>query len=186
MNITPTSITETIIDGENPTKTVPITVKNTGNAAGTYQAQAVCPAGWLTLGGDISGTVATDGSKSFDALVDATKVEVGDYEAVILITTNDGNPVTEITCILSKLLDIEIITLSQAQVFPNPASDRITVKCNKEFNTIQIINISGQIVYSATVNGDQTTIDTSNLSAGNYFIRVITNEGAHSVKLIIK
>ena len=185
--VTPTSIEETITEGDNPIKTVPVTITNNGTVEGEYEAAASCPAGWLTITGDIEGKVPAGGSKSFNAVINAGGLEIGDYQAAILITTNDPqNQLFEIVCKLSKLQDIEIFTLSQSQVFPNPASDRITVKCNKEFNTIQIINISGQIVYSATVNGDQTTIDTSNLSAGNYFIRVITNEGAHSVKLIIK
>jgi len=185
--VTPLLIEETITENDDPVKTVPVTITNNGSAEGEYEAVAVCADGWLTLDGETKSAVAIGESKSFNAVIDATALAVGNYEAVILISTSDPmNEMFEVACKLSKLEDIEIFTLTQTTVFPNPASGFVTVKCNKEFNAIQVINIAGQIVYSATVSGNQATIDTSKLSAGNYFIRVITNEDAHSVKLIVK
>ena len=189
MNVTPTSISENIIEGENAIITVPVTVSNTGTAEGEYEAEVNETVTWLTLEGDTEGVVAADASKTFNAVIDASELEIGEYTAKINITTNDAlNPLFEITCTLNKTLDIEIFTINDVQtaIFPNPASDLVNVECNIMMNNIQVINHNGQIVYSATVNNDKTTINTSNLSAGYYFIRINTDKSNHSVKFIVK
>lgn len=60
-------------------------------------------------------------------------------------------------------------------IFPNPASNRITINCNLEGdNNIEFFNVNGQIVQSVTQisqNGNQYTYDISNLIKGIYFIR---------------
>jgi hypothetical protein len=187
IDVTPTSISEKIVEGGNAI-TVPIKLTNTGTAEGTYKAEAKCndELTWLTLDGEIEGVVAMCGNKSFKAVIDAGELEMGKYEAVITISTNDVlTPKIEISCTLNIELGINDFSI-QTLVFPNPSSDFVDVVCNLNIETIQIINYNGQIVYNATVNNDKTNISTSNLSAGFYFIRVVTKEGAHNVKLIVK
>ena len=187
ITVTPTSITETITLGEVETITVPVTVNNTGTATGEYNATAVCTAGWLTLAGDTQGTVPAGANKTFNAVINPSELEPDDYEAVILVSTNDeAHPLFTITVKLKKEPnDINDFTIIKS-VFPNPASDFVHVQCNKMINTVQVINNNGQIVYQTEVNDDAAAIDVSTLSAGYYFIRVITNEDTHSVKLIVR
>ncbi|MCL2247150.1 MAG: T9SS type A sorting domain-containing protein, partial [Lentimicrobiaceae bacterium] len=189
MSVTPTSISETVSVGEDNAITVPVPITNRGTAEGTYSAAPAPADAWLSLTGDAQGTVAIDGSKTFNAVIDPTGLEKGDYEAAILVTTNDpSNGLITIACKLKvEGQGIETyINGVHTTLFPNPATDLVNVTCNKTINTIQVINYNGQIVYSAPVNDDKTTINTSNLSAGYYFVRVITDESAHSVKLIVK
>ena len=190
ITVTPLSITETIDLGDTEKITVPVTVKNTGSAEGTYSAEVEGTDVWLKVGGDIEGTVpAAGGEKEFNAIIDGSELEKGEYEASIKVTTNNAqNPIFNIACKLTvKEEGIEAIVGNIiTSIYPNPASDLVNIECNKMINSIQVINQSGQIVYNTTVNNDKTTIDTSNLSAGYYFVRVITDESAHSVKLIVK
>jgi len=186
--VTPTSITETIEEGDEPI-TVPVTVNNTGTAPGEYTATAVCTLGWLALEGDTQGNLPAGGNKSFNAIIDGSELDKGEYEAYINVATNNPqSPNIEISCMLTVTGDgIEaIIGDIITSMYPNPASDVVNVKCNKMINSIQIINQNGQIIYTTTVNNVETTINTTNLSAGYYFVRVITDESAHSVKLIVK
>jgi hypothetical protein len=71
-------------------------------------------------------------------------------------------------------------------VYPNPAKEMITIQSNTIINGIQIINIMGQEVYAATVHSEKLNINTSNLNAGLYFVRVNTAAGSQNTKLIVE
>jgi len=191
MNVTPASIDETVVEGATTAITVPITINNTGEADGEYEAKAVVgEEDWLSIEGDTQGIVAPADNKSFDAIIDPTELEKGEYEAVILVTTNDPDHETiEIPCKLTVdtdgIIDFTINGV-QTKLFPNPASDIVNIECNRLINSIELINYMGQVVYSAQVNAENTTITTANLSAGIYFVKVSTEVGANSVKLIVK
>jgi hypothetical protein len=186
MGVTPTEISKTIVIGDEEIIKEPITVANTGTYEGEYAAEVVCEKGWLTLEGDIEGEVEKADNKTFDAVIDTKDLEVGEYEAVIKVATDDTeNPLFEIPCTLTIQVGINSYNISTV-IFPNPASDFVNVSCNTLIKGIQVINSYGQIVYNTTVNNNHTTIDTSNLSAGYYFIKLDTTEGSHSVKLIVK
>ena len=58
-------------------------------------------------------------------------------------------------------------------VFPNPATDRITLSLTStDFNTIEIFNSLGALVHSSNVLGSQAIIDVSVFPAGYYMVRV--------------
>jgi hypothetical protein len=60
-------------------------------------------------------------------------------------------------------------------VYPNPASDKITVKGNTAFTTsIYSINDQlGRIVLNGKLNGESTSIDISELPSGIYFLKIV-------------
>lgn len=66
-------------------------------------------------------------------------------------------------------------------VYPNPASDRIYIQ-NKNIKTIQLIDVSGKLVYKS--NNDKS-IDVRNLSKGIYILKVESKEGQISSKKVI-
>ena len=85
---------------------------------------------------------------------------------------------------LSAILSTNEFDISGFNVYPNPASDYVTIDLQNE-NILQkttIYNSLGQIVKTST----GVTIDTSDLSKGIYILEVITNEGKASKKLIIE
>ena len=51
---------------------------------------------------------------------------------------------------------------------------------------MEIFSIEGALVYMTVANNDITTVDTSNLAGGMYFIRLSSNNGKYIVKKIIK
>lgn len=69
-------------------------------------------------------------------------------------------------------------------IYPNPVKDilNITKKEYIEISSITIYNVLGQILQ--TITQPSTMIDVSNLKTGNYFIRVTTNNGTSSTKII--
>ncbi|MEG0559989.1 MAG: T9SS type A sorting domain-containing protein, partial [Muribaculaceae bacterium] len=67
----------------------------------------------------------------------------------------------------------EVTTANGTMVYPNPATDFITVKSEKAITAIHIFDISGTLQISSKVSG----IDISSLSAGNYLIQVVYDGG---------
>jgi hypothetical protein len=188
IKVNPTSIEEKFpVDAEEKTATVTLTVANEGSGEGSYEA-TVGSVAWLTLDGTTKGTVTAGESKTFDAVIDATGLEVGEYEDKISVTTNDfTNPLIEIPCKLVIKVGIEVyINGVETKVYPNPATHMITVESNITMSSVQIINHAGQVVYSSVVNGALTTVNTSNLSAGYYFVKINTDKGSRSIKFVVK
>jgi hypothetical protein len=74
---------------------------------------------------------------------------------------------------------------TQILVFPNPASDFITIYTgiHNEY-LIQIYNVMGEITYSADFNDDKIRINTQNLSKGLYFISMKTDAKEYVISLI--
>jgi len=186
LSVTPTLIGE--FTESSDIITVPIKITNSGNAPGTYETVVeyeVEGDDWLTFSGAFDGTVAGGTFVTFNALLNPEGLE-NDNKATIKITTNDElNPLFEIPCSLfvdNSVSEYNIKTL----VFPNPATNSVTVQSSRIINSVQIINFVGQTVISANVNKDKTNINTSNLSAGIYFLKVNTDSGSQNLKLIIK
>jgi hypothetical protein len=77
-------------------------------------------------------------------------------------------------------------------VYPNPASDRITINTDEallEKNDIAfyLINSLGQVLSVSSINSAQTTVSVQHLPSGVYFYRVVSNqEIIKSDKLIVK
>lgn len=138
---------------------------------------------WVQIGSDINGE---DTFQHFEGMglslsSDATTVAIG-------YSRNDGvngeNSGSARVFDLSAILSTVEFELSQFNLFPNPASDHITIDLENQ-STLQktiIYNGLGQIVKTST----ETTITTSDLSQGIYIVEVTTNQGKGSKKLIIE
>jgi len=74
--------------------------------------------------------------------------------------------------------------LTQFSLFPNPAKDQFTISLNEsiKLDRINIYNHLAQLISSTK----ETTVNTSNLSSGMYFVEVITDKGKATKKLILK
>jgi len=62
----------------------------------------------------------------------------------------------------------EIINPLNISVFPNPATDKLTIGCTRHYD-VDILNMKGQILKRLTTQDVYTTVDLSDLSAGIYF-----------------
>ena len=73
-------------------------------------------------------------------------------------------------------------------VYPNPTNDvlNLTAKQAIELQSIAIYNVLGQMVLSVPKAKGLSTVDVSNITAGNYFLKVVTDKGVSTVKFIKK
>jgi len=97
--------------------------------------------------------------------------------------------VTEPAVTMVQVLGIEDFAFENYFVLhPNPVSDilYITTKQNVNVNTFSVYNILGQLIMTIPNATNIKKIDVSNLSSGNYFLKIISDRGTTSVKFIKK
>jgi len=74
-------------------------------------------------------------------------------------------------------------------IFPNPASNYLTVKV-KNYNAnhlqYQVFDMTGKLLKTLQATGNETRIETNNLRAANYFVKVIENHKEIKIFKIIK
>lgn len=63
----------------------------------------------------------------------------------------------------------------EVALYPNPATDEVTISNIANGNSIEVINAEGRVVYTGTVNNSVETINVSNLDAGFYTVKVTGN-----------
>lgn len=71
--------------------------------------------------------------------------------------------------------------LQSVSVYPNPASNSLSIKCEKA--DYMIIDITGKQLMNGKVEGS-TTVDISSLSGGMYFIKLGNNADAKMLKFV--
>ena len=71
-------------------------------------------------------------------------------------------------------------------VFPNPASDNVTVQCSFRINAIEIFNEQGQKNEELKPNGYNAKIDVSKYIKGNYILKIKTQSGSCSKKIVVQ
>ncbi|MDD2636105.1 MAG: T9SS type A sorting domain-containing protein [Bacteroidales bacterium] len=73
-------------------------------------------------------------------------------------------------------------------LYPNPASDEITVKSEKHIDKALdfiIYDIFGKIIYSGVINKDETNIGIEDFAPGIYFIKIFANsDKRNSIKFL--
>jgi hypothetical protein len=86
----------------------------------------------------------------------------------------------DITSINSSLED------GMTALYPNPATDRVTISSSLEMSRITIVNYVGQVIYRAELN-DVNSIDlnTGNYDAGVYVVRIDTENGVVTKRMAI-
>lgn len=80
--------------------------------------------------------------------------------------------------------------VNETRLFPNPAGDFFTIKglLNSQKNTVTITDVLGKQILKREIKDESSTIDTSSLKTGIYFISVRANDQGPVVtkKLIIR
>lgn len=88
-----------------------------------------------------------------------------------------------------QLLSVDNVQLeaSKISLYPNPASDVITLKTDISISNISIANNLGQVVLSKGSNFSQTNeINISNLNPGIYFMSINSDDGKTETRKFVK
>ncbi len=148
---------------------------------------------WDTDPGEGSGTafLATDGN--FDSAfekIQKTAIPivnpVGLHIFNVRVKDNSGvwSPVFKNAIFIETVLTNNTFTFSKVIVYPNPVKDILNLSFDKEITNVSILTLLGQEVLNKDINANEGTIDTSNLASGTYLVKVTSNDGIKTLKII--
>ena len=98
---------------------------------------------------------------------------------------NEDENVKVVVQFAATVVGIEERDLS-ANVYPNPATDQITISMLHSINAIVVYDLTGSKLIEEHGNSTSYKLDTSKLSPGVYFIRITTDTGVTVKQVIIK
>ena len=103
-------------------------------------------------------------------------------EAALYLNEN-----VDTTILLSSTISaIHNPLLDALQLYPNPVEDVLTIENAPSNSVLQMISLSGRLVYTTQVSSENFTISTSQFDKGLYFVRIVETEGSSVQKLMIK
>ena len=82
------------------------------------------------------------------------------------------------------LTEAEVNSLSY--VFPNPAKDEVMVASSLTMERVEIVNMLGQVVFAVDVNANSVKVNTAEMGAGNYLVKMYTEAGMATKKLVVE
>ena len=96
-----------------------------------------------------------------------------------------NNPIHFITGqgVVNGLNDVEGVSSS---VYPNPAKDNVNIASKAKIERVEMFNMMGQKVSEKSVNSMITSVNVANLNAGTYVVKVYTNAGVATKKIVVE
>ncbi|MCL2512139.1 MAG: GEVED domain-containing protein, partial [Bacteroidales bacterium] len=93
---------------------------------------------------------------------------------------------TEGVVVVINVLTIADIPTNSYKIFPNPTHDKVNIVGNIAPNSVRIYNITGQLTYETTTCAANMTITIETMPTGIYFIKIDSDYGSTTQKLILK
>jgi hypothetical protein len=73
------------------------------------------------------------------------------------------------------------------KIYPNPATDKLNFSyASKAIHKIQLIDLTGKVVYTDNVVSQNETIDLSGIMSGFYIVQIHTSDNIYTTKVMIK
>lgn len=78
--------------------------------------------------------------------------------------------------------------INSVNIYPNPTSGRINVAVNNgnNINEVVVLDITGNVLMSESVNANNVSLDLSSFAKGLYLVKVITAEDSFVKKVVLK
>ena len=69
-------------------------------------------------------------------------------------------------------------------VYPNPTSNVITIKANETLKAVQLFDVQGRVLVTKIEEKNQINFDVSHFSNGVYFLKVTTEKGSKTERIV--
>lgn len=87
----------------------------------------------------------------------------------------------------TSVANLDEIASADFTVYPNPASEVININASKSLNaTISIVDLTGKVVKTSSMNGLTTAVNTSGLNNGIYYVTITDGTSIATEKVVIK
>ncbi len=83
------------------------------------------------------------------------------------------------------IVDVNETQQTNVEIFPNPSTGIFTISTTEDYK-INIVDISGRVVYILETNTSNSQIDLSNIAKGIYFIELSNENEKINRKIIIE
>lgn len=115
------------------------------------------------------------------------------HSSGILKSKSNGNVLFDYTLVMSseepaETADLTVQEIKEAKVYPNPASEKITIELPQGANEVQLVVLDnlGKIVIEETMNSEEKELNVSKLEQGLYFVQIISGDIKETKKVIVK
>ncbi|MDR1023166.1 MAG: family 43 glycosylhydrolase, partial [Prevotellaceae bacterium] len=76
--------------------------------------------------------------------------------------------------------------VSDVELFPNPASEKLTIRNIQDFSDLAVYSMDGQKIYSRQLSGGECTISTSGFTRGVYVLSLSNKSENHITRKFVK
>jgi len=136
--------------------------------------------------GAVDAVLASNGVKDGDSLSLSWTVRAIELEDSIL-----ANQTFNVKFVRTKNVGLGKYDISnKVKIYPNPTAELINITTSELFGKgeIMLIDLTGRLVLTSDISLDknQTRVDVSKLNKGVYFLKVVTQQGNATFKVIIQ
>ena len=90
---------------------------------------------------------------------------------------------------VNACIGIEELSSNGISIYPNPTIDKLNIAINSDLVSISsasIYDALGKLVMTEKLNAELTTIRTSNIDSGVYFVKITSNNREIKIEKFVK
>jgi RNase P protein component len=123
--------------------------------------------------------------------VNTTEVTVEsnvEYYVVAQAKNEDGvwGEVTKVEFVVINTESVTELGEVMFEIYPNPAVEYVRITSNAEIENLVIFSIDGKVVYTETVNQEETMIDVASFAKGSYIVRMLSNDKIFVRRIVVE
>lgn len=97
-----------------------------------------------------------------------------------------GNSIINTGTTCTTYLNVSSVEKTNFKFFPNPVANKLFLTSKQPILEVEVINFLGQTVIKQKINSAEAEINLSSLTPASYWIRVKTEQGLETIKIIKK
>lgn len=101
-----------------------------------------------------------------------------------MLTHEDGGMMGQFIVASPNSSTNEIISQNGLTIYPNPATEVISITGTDEPISVKVMDANGRIFITKTLNGLEKQISIDELAAGTYFLHLVSNEGEETIRFV--
>ena len=139
---------------------------------------------WLSI--DINqGSIGLYGEQELVLTFNTEQMEEGVYDCVLYIKSDINEFVIPVELIVDNAVGKQNFKTDKLYVFPNPGDGIINIVAESQIQLVEVFIVNGTLVFSKKIQNNACSLDLSFLDTGTYILRVITENGISTQKIII-